>query len=311
MLKVNGLIFAWILLSWNIRVQAQEETTAPAASLVAISPLIGGEFEYPVQSGDYLTKIGARFGVEQRVLARMNDLKWTAALRPGQVLRVDNRHIVPKRQEEGILINLPQRMLYFFHQGELAFFYPVGLGRPDWQTPAGRFKIANLQENKIWVVPKSIQEEMRREGKAVLTEVPPGPENPLGKHWIGLSFDGYGIHGTIAPASIYHFQSHGCIRSHPDDIARLFPQLAKGMPVNIVYAPVLLTRLEDGRVFLEVHRDVYKKSGDPLKIVQDEARSQGLADMMDWEKVQEVIRRKEGVAREVGQSSSVPKGGAQ
>ncbi|MDX1252680.1 MAG: L,D-transpeptidase family protein [Gammaproteobacteria bacterium] len=274
--------------------------------------MIGSEFEYTAQRGDYLTKIGARFGIEQRVLARMNDLKWSAALKPGQVLRIDNRHIVPKQQEEGIIINLPQRMLYFFRQGELAFFYPVGLGRPDWQTPVGRFKVANLQENKTWYVPKSIQEEMRREGKAVLTEVPPGPENPLGKHWIGLNFDGYGIHGTIAPASIYHFQSHGCIRSHPDDIARLFPQLSIGQPVNIIYAPVLLTRIEDGRIFLEAHRDVYKKGGDPLKTVQDAAQSQGLAGMMDWEKVEEVIRKKEGLAREVGQPVNViPNGGIQ
>ena len=56
---------------------------------------------------------------------------------------------------------------------------------------------------------------MRREDKVVLTQVPPGPENPLGKHWVGLSIPGIGIHGTLAPASIYHFQSHGCIRLHP------------------------------------------------------------------------------------------------
>ena len=52
--------------------------------------------------------------------------------------------------------------------------------------------------------------------------MPPGPDNPLGKHWLGLSIHGYGIHGTIAPSSIYQFRTHGCIRLHPDDIAELF-----------------------------------------------------------------------------------------
>ena len=75
-----------------------------------------------------------------------------------------------------------------------------------------------MQRHKEWIVPESIQEEMRREGKDVLTRVPPGPDNPLGRHWIGLSIGGIGIHGTIAPSSVYHFRSHGCIRLHPDDV---------------------------------------------------------------------------------------------
>lgn len=261
--------------------------------------LVGEQFQYTVQPGDSLRRIGARFGIEERVLARANHIKQGAMLHPGQVLQIDNRHILPERLDGGILINLPQRMLYYFQAGGLVSHYPVGLGRPDWPTPAGRFKVINLQENKTWYVPKSIQEEMQREDKVVVTEVPPGPENPLGKHWIGLSMPGIGIHGTIAPASIYHFQSHGCIRLHPDDIATLFPQITKGQPGKIIYAPVLLARLADGRIFLEVNRDIYKKGIVPIKIVENIARTQGLTDMIDWKKVQDIIKLKDGLAREV------------
>lgn len=267
---------------------------------VAQDALVGGSFQYTVQPGNSLTRIGARFGIEPVVLARANGMQYDALLHPGQVLQIDNRHIIPERLEEGILINLPQRMLYYFQAGSLVAHYPVGLGRPDWPTPMGRFKVINLQENKTWYVPKSIQEEMRREDKVVLTKVPPGPENPLGKHWIGLSIPGIGIHGTIAPASIYHFQSHGCIRLHPDDIAALFPQIIKGQPGKIIYAPILLARLADGRIFLEVHRDIYKKGIVPIKSVEDLAKTQGLSDMIDWSKVQDIIRLKDGLAREVG-----------
>lgn len=282
------LFAAWIPVAG-----AQEPVVLPAE-------MVGEPFEYTVKSGDSLTSIGARFGVEQTVLARTNDIKYSAILHPGQLLQIDNRHIVPERLEEGILINLPQRMLYYFQAGKLELHYPVGLGRPSWPTPAGRFKVVDLQENKTWHVPNSIQEEMRREGKVVLTQVPPGPDNPLGKHWLGLSIPGIGIHGTIAPASVYHFQSHGCIRSHPDDIAALFQRVTKGEPGKIIYTPVLLARLEDGRIFLEVNRDIYKKGIEPITIVESSAQAQGISNMLNWDKVKNVIRLKEGLAREVG-----------
>ncbi|MCX7195135.1 MAG: L,D-transpeptidase family protein [Proteobacteria bacterium] len=271
--------------------------------------LVGEQFEYAVQRGDSLTSISARFGIEQSVLARMNGIKKGATLQQEQLLQIDNRHIIPERLTDGILINLPQRMLYYFQAGKLMAHYPVGLGRPSWPTPMGSFNVIDIQANKMWYLPKSIQEEMRREGKIVLTQVPPGPENPLGKHWIGLSLPEIGIHGTIAPASIYHFLSHGCIRLHPDDIAALFQQVRKNLPGKIIYVPVLLVRLKDGHIFLEVNRDVYKKSIDPITIIENSAQIQGLGDMVDWKKVKEVIQLKEGLAREVGLPVPIPNGG--
>lgn len=296
---------AWLLfMTWIAAAAAQDTVEFPAA-------LVGEQFEYAVQPGDSLTRIGARFGIGPPALARMNGIKYSAMLHPGQLLQIENHHIVPERLAEGILINLPQRMLYYFQAGKPVAHYPVGLGRPNWPTPAGRFAVVNLQENKTWYVPKSIQEEMQREGKVVQTQVPPGPDNPLGKHWIGLSLPGIGIHGTIAPASVYHFQSHGCIRLHPDDIAALFQQVSEDQAGKIIYAPVLLARLEDGRIFLEVNRDIYKKVIDPAAFVENSVRVQGLSDMIDWDKVKDVIRLKEGLAREVGLPTPVPSGGSQ
>ena len=271
--------------------------------------LVGGQFEYAVQRGDSLTSISARFGIEQSVLTRMNGIKKGATLQQDQLLQIDNRHIIPERLTDGILINLPQRILYYFQAGKLMAHYPVGLGRPSWPTPMGSFNVIDIQANKMWYLPKSIQEEMRREGKIVLTQVPPGPENPLGKHWIGLSLPEIGIHGTIAPASIYHFLSHGCIRLHPDDIAALFQQVRKNLPGKIIYVSVLLVRLKNGRIFLEVNRDVYKKSIDPITIIENSAQIQGLGDMVDWKKVKEIIQLKEGLAREVGLPVPIPNGG--
>jgi len=97
--------------------------------------LVGGEFFYTVQLGDTLTSIGARFGVAGGVLARENGLQPSTRLKSGRELRVYNRHIVPPVLEDGILINLPQRLLFYVAQAKLMAHYPVGLGRPDWPTP--------------------------------------------------------------------------------------------------------------------------------------------------------------------------------
>lgn len=261
--------------------------------------LSGGQFTYTVQAGDSLTAIGARFGVDAVVLARANDLRYDALLQPDQMLRVDNRHIVPLGPQDGILINLPQRMLFFFQAGELAAAFPVGLGRPDWPTPTGTFEIVVKEEDPVWDVPVSIQEEMRRAGKTVVTRVPPGPDNPLGRYWLGLSIPGYGIHATIAPSSIYQFRSHGCIRVHTDDIAALFARVEEGEPGEIIYAPVLLAKLADGRIFLEVHRDVYRKGGNPLKRVQELAVAAQAEGLIDWGRVAQLMQQKEGLAREI------------
>jgi L,D-transpeptidase ErfK/SrfK len=133
--------------------------------------------------------------------------------------------------------------------------------------------------------------------------VPPGPDNPLGQYWLGLSLAGYGIHGTIAPASIYQFRSHGCIRLHPDDIADLFARVSIGTPGTIIYAPVLLAQVTGDQIYLEVHRDVYKRRGEPLAVVQRLSVLWGLGPRLDWQRVEEVVRLKDGVAREVSRQA--------
>ena len=273
------------------------DSTLGADTSPPVELLTGREFVHTVQKSESLTSVGARFGVEVKVLATGNALKPGSHLREGQQLRVDNRHIAPANLADGILINLPQRMLFYFRDSRLVRFYPVGLGRSDWPTPTGNFTIASKQENPIWTVPKTIQEEMRREGEIVKEIVPPGPDNPLGKHWLGLSIHGYGIHGTIAPSSIYQFRTHGCIRLHPDDIAELFSDVSRGTPGIIIYKPLVVTRL--GRqVFLEVHRDIYRKEPNLLDALVTIARTNNLGPSLDWEIAKEIIAKQEGVARD-------------
>ena len=139
---------------------------------------------------------------------------------------------------------------------------------------------------------------MAREGQIVRNKVPPGLDNPLGEFWIGLTVPGYGIHGTIAPASVYRFQSHGCIRLHPDDVAQLFPQVSKGLAVDLVYRPVLMADI-DGHVYVEINPDVYNRAPPTLDAVRRIAAENKLSDRIDWPRVQKLVLQPDGLARDV------------
>lgn len=280
---------------------ATSSLAAWAGDLLPLSRMVaGGDSKYVVKTGDFLIAIGARFGVDPRLLARENGIAYEAFIYPGQRLRIHNPHIVPAGFEDGILINIPQRMLFHFSHGQLISAYPAGLGRPGWPTPEGEFRIVSREKDKTWKVPKSIQEEMWQMGREVLEEVPPGPDNPLGAYWLGLSLRDCGIHGTIAPSSVFDFRSHGCIRLHPDDVASLFDKVRAGTAGLIMYQPVLLALTDDGRILLEAHGDIYKKGIDPVQTVRDMAEANGLSQGINWTLVEELLAAQEGLAREVG-----------
>lgn len=266
--------------------------------------LVGSRFEHVVRKGDSITAVSARYAVSERALIRDNGLKPPYRIRAGETLLVHNRHLVPERIADGIVINLPQRLLFLFRGGQVAGAYAVAAGRSDWRTPTGTYAIATLEQDKTWIVPLSIQDEMRAQGKPVLTRVPPGPANPLGRYWIGLTLPGYGIHGTNAPSSIYYLRTHGCIRVHPDDVEALYGQAALQMPVKIIYAHTLLARLPDGRIVAEVNLDPYARGGDPLALMRSAARAQGLEAAIDWRAAESVAKARLGQAYEIGQAAA-------
>ena len=201
---------------------------------VRCGTIVGDRWVHLVSTNESWTTIGARVGVDPTVLAARNGLTVRFPLKPGDVLGIDNRHIVPAYEEDGLLINVSQRMLFHVSQGVVRAHYPVAVGRPDWQTPLGPFSIVAMETDPTWDVPLSIQEEMRRAGKPVVTTVPPGPDNPLGRYWMELSLGSIGLHGTTTPSNIYHFATHGCIRLHPDDVEDLFDRVAEGEHGRIV-----------------------------------------------------------------------------
>ena len=148
-------------------------------------------------------------------------------------------------------------------------------------------------------VPPSIQSEMEDHGKEAITSVPPGASNPLGKYAIKTSIPGILIHSTTKPWSIYSFASHGCIRVYPEQMEEFFKEVKVNTPGEIIYKPVKLAVTEEGRVFLEVHRDVYNKSSGLATEARHLIEKQKLSEQVDWKKVESIVRLKSGVAEDI------------
>jgi lipoprotein-anchoring transpeptidase ErfK/SrfK len=105
--------------------------------------------------------------------------------------------------------------------------FRVATGQAAYPTPAGTFQIVVKWRNPWWYPPDS-------PWAAGKKPIPPGPGNPLGTRWMGLSAPGVGIHGTPDAASIGYSASHGCIRMHIPEAEWLFQRVRIGTPVKIL-----------------------------------------------------------------------------
>ena len=284
-------------------------TLAVPAGAAAAPPLyhlvVGGEVECEFTGETPLTILAAQKGVKYTVVARHNCLK-NFKIKKGQVLKINTSHIVPAELDNGFVINLPELLLYHFVNGAYQRRYTLAVGKPSWPTPTGTYKIVEKRLNPTWNVPPSIQEEMEEQGLEVVEKVPPGPKNPLGKFWMGTSASGVGIHATNRPWSVGSYGSHGCMRMLPSEISQLFPQVPVGTPVKIIYRPIKLAVTPEGRVYLEVHPNIYQWEFNPKEYVQDMAEYYQICDRIDWDKVPAILKAKEGIAWEVTKGPPVP-----
>jgi lipoprotein-anchoring transpeptidase ErfK/SrfK len=105
--------------------------------------------------------------------------------------------------------------------------FAVATGQTIYPTPLGRFQIIVKWKNPWWYPPASPWAKGEK-------PTPPGPGNPLGTRWMGISAPGVGIHGTPEDGSIGYSLSHGCIRMHIPQAEWLFNHVEVGTPVYIV-----------------------------------------------------------------------------
>jgi L,D-transpeptidase ErfK/SrfK len=101
--------------------------------------------------------------------------------------------------------------------------------------------------------------------------VPPGPDNPLGKHALRLALGSYLIHGTNMPSGVGMRVTHGCIRMFPEDIEAMYKTVPVGTSVNIVNQPVKLGWTADGTLYLEAHPALHESDIDGESVSDAEA----------------------------------------
>lgn len=228
----------------------------------------------------------------------------------GQVILLPTQQVLPDTDYEGIKINIPEMRLYYFRPASngtaLVTTFPVGLGRDEWRTPRGKFKVTGKTENPTWVLPESVKKEWRAKGKYAPVSIPgASPDNPLGLFRLELSIPAYRIHGTNMPWGVGMQVSHGCVRLYPEDIERLFPLVPVGVPGEFLYQPVKLGA-RNGRIFLEVHKDIYTMAPALHSQAQALIAAHGWGELVDPQRVAMTVEEQSGVPMDVTLDVVVP-----
>ncbi len=178
---------------------------------------------------DFVAKLAQRFdrpAVDSKLYLR-NLRPWLSKLRlvmPAVKPKLTQRNFGPV-----IVIRRNSNRLLLYDGMKYRRFFAVATGQSQYPTPLGRFTIVVKWRNPWWYPPPSPWAQGQK-------PIPPGPDNPLGTRWMGLSAPGVGIHGTPSDASIGYSVSHGCIRMHIPQAEWLFNHVDVGTTVFIVAA---------------------------------------------------------------------------
>jgi len=251
---------------------------------------------------DTFVRIARRYGVgfEELKLANPGVDAWLPG--EGTEIVVPTRFVLPRAPREGIVVNVAELRLYYYPKDEpgKVYTYPISIGRMDWSTPLGRTTITAKTENPSWYPPESIRKEHAERGDILPRVVPPGPDNPLGKHAMRLGLPGYLIHGTNRPSGVGMRVTHGCIRMFPEDIEALFARVPVGTSVHIVNQPFKLGWDETGALVLEVHPPLAEELEAGMWTLTDLTREivavteEGFT-QVDWDEAESVLRNPLGV----------------
>ncbi len=263
--------------------------------------LVGTIAAVNTRENDTLSDIARHYGLGYNDVSKANPAipPWTPA--PDSHVLLPLQFVLPDAPKKGIVLNLANMRLFYYpkKEPEKVFTYPVGIGRQGWNTPIGLTSIVSKKANPSWVVPESIHQEHAKKGDSLPKVVPAGPDNPLGLYAMRLGFPGYLIHGTNKPYGIGMQISHGCVQLYPEDIEVLFNNASVGMPVRIIHQPYL-TAWHQNMLYLEANEPLSKWANEKarlkkqlIKQLRKISSKKNVA--IDWEKVDRIIQRSDGI----------------
>ena len=119
----------------------------------------------------------------------------------------------------------------FDREGKMIALFPCSIARDKSRRPAGELSVKNIAPDPTYLYdPQLFDPGGPKKAKLV---IPPGPNNPVGLAWVGLSLQGYGVHGTPIPENIGRAESHGCFRLANWNAVKLVKMVRPGVPVII------------------------------------------------------------------------------
>jgi L,D-transpeptidase ErfK/SrfK len=307
----------WVAVLLILSLAAFRPAAAAKYSLPEDGSNVVGHLQGLVAShADSFLDLGRRFnvGYEELRLANPGVDPWIPG--EGTLVVIPSQYVLPDAPRTGIVLNLAEMRLYYFPEPQgggpprEVITHPVSIGQVGWNTPLGTTNVVSRLTDPAWYPPASIRAEAEAEGRPLPLVVPPGPDNPLGRHALGLGIEGYLIHGTNKPYGLGMRVSHGCVRMYPEDIASLFNDVPVGTPVHIVNQPikmgwkrdVLFMEAHPGSAEIELGGDLAGTDAVRAVIaVTSSAQSQRIR----WEQVAAVAETPTGMPYAVSEASSV------
>ncbi len=293
----RGALLAWVMLGIAQVGMASSASGPPEGaqkSTIALPEVIGERGTGVVVAGDTLLDVGERSHVGFEALVRLNPGVDVWMPDVGTRIVLPTLMIPPRATRKGLVLNLPEMRFYDYTVGSDPRVYPIAIGAPETPSPVGLRHVQWKTIEPTWRVPASI----RAVDPDLPYEVPPGPNNPLGRHWFGIG-GGYGIHGTNNRWSIGRLTTHGCIRLSNDDIAELYARVPVGTPVQIVYQTVKLGQ-SHGDLVVEVHPDIYARDPDVALEVERQLEELGVIELIDRNALQSALRLAHGLPVPIG-----------
>jgi L,D-transpeptidase ErfK/SrfK len=269
---------------------------------VPTQTVVGSVRTVTVRDGDTLLDLARLYdlGYEEIHEANPGVDPWLPPV-GGRVV-IPTAFVLPCCTYDGLVVNIPELRAYFYRPGPRAGTtvvqtFPLGLGRSEYRTPLGVFRIKGKTVNPAWGVPERIRlEHLRERGDGRKFIAGGDPDNPLGKYRFELDRTLYRIHGTNMPWGIGRLVSHGCAQLYPEDMAHLFPLVPVGTRVEFLYQPVKVGR-RDGATWVEAHRDVYRRGVKSYDTAMAALRAQGLS--ADTTRLRAAVSTSDGVPRVV------------
>lgn len=173
---------------------------------------------------DIKEMFGERFHMDVRYLDKLNQNKGYKA---GETITVLNTRGPLDQRINRVIANKAEKTLYAYNDKKLVATYPTTIGSDDTPSPHGTFKIVNKVKMPWYkaTVGDGAQKKVYM--------LPPGPNNPVGVVWMGLSKPSYGLHGSPQPEGISRQASHGCIRLTNWDVLEVYANIENGATVEL------------------------------------------------------------------------------